>query len=170
MISALNDFMGVDGLNSILKYARLEEYIYKKPSRTESISLQSFHALIESMMTIMGYGTDEILFHYGKNYLALKFIPYMTEFSTFIKNLQDWTGGTWNILKNNPTEKIIQITNSPFSLHCSSKSFASCHIIRGIFESVLEQITGEKYNCEENKCATKGNEFCEFYVKKVIDY
>ncbi len=167
MVSALDDFMGVDGLNSILKFARLEEYIGRKPSRLEHISIQRFHSFIESIMNIMGYGTDEILFHYGKNYLALKFVPFMTELTTFVKNFEEWLGGHWSILKNDPSEKIIQIIDSPFSLHGNKKSFSSCNIVRGIFEIVMEQISGEKYCCEEKKCAANGEECCEFYVKKI---
>ncbi|MFX1449560.1 MAG: V4R domain-containing protein [Promethearchaeota archaeon] len=166
MISALNDFMGVDGLNSILKIAKLDEYIGITPSKTHSIASDRFQTLIESIINVMGYGTDEILFHYGKNYLALKFIPYMTELSNFIMNLQEWLGGNWVIQKDNPNEKVIQIFNSPFSQPGSPKSHTSCHIIRGIFEIVMEQITGEKYTCEEKKCVVKGDNCCEFIVKK----
>lgn len=168
IISALDDFMGVDGVNSILKFARLEEYITKQPSRVDSVPLQYFHALIESMCNVMGYGTDQILFHYGKNYLALKLVPFMTDLSEFIKNFQEWSGGNWIILKNDPYEKIIQIFNSPFSSINSPNSFTPCNIIRGIFENVLEQITGEQYKCEERKCLVKGNECCEFYIKKIL--
>ncbi|MFX0137975.1 MAG: V4R domain-containing protein [Candidatus Hodarchaeota archaeon] len=38
--------------------------------------------------------------------------------------------------------------------------------MRGIFEVVIEQITGEKYTCKENKCGVKGDNYCEFIVKK----
>ena len=167
MISALDDFMGIDGLNSILKFAKLDEFIGKKPSKIHSISLQNFRAFIESIRTIMGYGTDEILYHYGKNYLALKFAAFMTELSTIIKNFEEWMGGHWEIIKDEPKEKIIRISNSPFSYQGSKKSYASCNIVRGIFEIVMEQITGEKYSCEEIKCAASGSEYCEFLIKKL---
>lgn len=168
MVSALDDFMGIDGLNSILKFAQLDEFIEKKPSRIDSISLKKFQAFIDSMMTIMGYGTDKILFHYGKYYLALKFVPYMTELSSFIQNFQEWMGGTWIIEKDELNEKIIKIQNSPFSLNYPKKSFTTCHIIRGIFEIVMEQLTGEKYICEEIKCSTSGGQCCEFLIKRVF--
>jgi len=166
MISALDDFMGIDGLNSILKFAQLDEFIGKKPSRIDAISIQKFRAFIDSMITIMGYGTNEILFHYGKNYLALKFVPFMTELSSFVNNFQEWVGGVWVVVKDDPEEKIVQIENSPFSLHEPKKTFSSCHIIRGIFEILMEQITGKKYVCEELKCSAKGATFCEFSIKK----
>jgi len=167
MISALDDFMGIDGLNSILKFAQLDEYVDNKPSKTHSISLQRFRAFIESIRTIMGYGTDEILFHYGKNYLALKFAAFMTELSTFVKNFEEWAGGSWDIIKDEPDEKIIQILNSPFSYHGGTKSFSSCNIVRGIFEILMEQITGEKFLCEETKCTARGDNYCEFIIKKI---
>ncbi|NVM01934.1 MAG: hypothetical protein HWN67_06340 [Candidatus Helarchaeota archaeon] len=166
IIKALNDFMGIDGLNSILRIAKLDEFIGVEPSKTQPITIERFNTLLESMINVMGYGTNEILFHYGKKYLAIKFIPYMTELSTFVMNFQEWIGGKWVIQKNNPNEKVIQIFNSPFSLPGSPKSHRWCHIIRGIFEIVTEQITGEKYTCMENKCELMGGNCCEFIIKK----
>ncbi len=168
IISALNDFMGIDGLNSILKIAKLDEFIGVKTLKTQSITIERFNALLESMINVMGYGTYEILYHYGKNYLAIKFIPYMTELSAFIMNFQEWIGGKWVIQENNPDRKIIQIFNSPFSLPGSKNSHSWCHIIRGVFENVMEQITGEKYICVENKCELRGENCCEFIIEKTF--
>lgn len=48
-----------------------------------------------------------------------------------------------------------------------NKGQASCHLLRGFFVGALETMTGRKCVCEETKCISKGDSYCEFQLKQI---
>jgi len=43
----------------------------------------------------------------------------------------------------------------------------SCHLLRGFFVGALETMTERKCFCEETKCISKGDSYCEFQLKQI---
>ena len=41
-----------------------------------------------------------------------------------------------------------------------------CHFLCGFFSGVLQEVLGEKLTCEEVKCTAKGDQYCEFKLRK----
>ena len=41
-----------------------------------------------------------------------------------------------------------------------------CHFLCGFFSGVLQEVLGEKLTCEEVKCIAKGDQYCEFKLRK----
>jgi len=41
-----------------------------------------------------------------------------------------------------------------------------CHFLCGFFSGVLQEVLGEKLTCEEIKCTAKGDQYCEFKLRK----
>jgi predicted hydrocarbon binding protein len=46
------------------------------------------------------------------------------------------------------------------------KGTQTCHILRGLIKNIYEEIDGERYSCDEDRCASKGDESCVFVLKK----
>jgi len=43
---------------------------------------------------------------------------------------------------------------------------ASCHLMRGFFLGALQTLAGGTYGCEETKCLSKGDPYCEFLLRR----
>jgi predicted hydrocarbon binding protein len=175
LLTALNEVMGRDGKNSVLRFAGLEEYINQEipPSIEESISFKTFRALIDSMNDLLGHGTDAILYESGR-----KFAIYLTPFGFSLKDvsekLSNWIGGTWTVLKDNE-KGIVQIRNNPVCKGIVSER-PVCHVISGALGKIKEESTGKQYFVKEMLCESKGDPCCEFHIirlsnpKEVIEY
>ena len=46
------------------------------------------------------------------------------------------------------------------------KGMATCHLLRGMIKKIYEEIDGERYSCDEEKCVSKGDDSCVFVVKE----
>ncbi|NHI91613.1 MAG: hypothetical protein EAX96_03850 [Candidatus Lokiarchaeota archaeon] len=173
MLFALDAFMGKDGVISILRFANLDSeefldlYNANYPAN-KSVPYDHFARFMNALNNILGHGTDgEIIYHYGKEYLGIKLIPYISSgFEALIASLESWLGGSWHILKNSDDNYIIKIKNSPL-IYSKGLHSCTCYMIGGIFSCAMEQLTGEKYVTKEMKCMSKGDESCLFEIKKI---
>jgi len=43
---------------------------------------------------------------------------------------------------------------------------ASCHLLRGFLSGALHTLTGGTCDCEETKCLSKGDPYCEFILRR----
>ncbi|HUX99182.1 MAG TPA: V4R domain-containing protein [Candidatus Deferrimicrobium sp.] len=163
LLTALNEVMGRDGKNSVLRFAGLEKYINQDipPSLEESISFKTFRALIDSMNDLLGHGTDAILYESGR-----KFAIYLTPFGFSLKEvaekLSNWIGGTWIVLEDN-NKGVVQIKNNPVCKGLVSDR-PSCHVISGALAKIKEESTGKRYLVKEISCESKGDSCCEFHI------
>ncbi|MHA1797227.1 MAG: V4R domain-containing protein [Candidatus Helarchaeota archaeon] len=173
MLFALDAFMGKDGVISILKFANLDSdelinlynanYPVNRP-----ISYDHFSKFISALNSILGHGTDgEIIYHYGKEYLGIKLIPYITSgFEALLASLESWLGGKWEIINEDKENYTVQVKNSAM-IYSTSLNSCTCFTLSGIFSCALEQITGEGYETKELRCMSRGDESCIFEVKKI---
>ncbi len=173
MLFALDAFMGKDGVISILKFAKLDSdelidlYSANYPAN-RNVTLEHFSQFVKALNSIMGHGTDgEIIYHYGKQYLGIKLIPYFSSgFGSLIASMEDWLGGTWKFETNNSEIYKVKVKNSPF-VYSKDMGCCTCHLVGGIFACAMEQITGDQYDTEEICCMSQGDAACEFIVKKI---
>lgn len=169
LLTALNELMGRDGKNSVLRYAGLEEYINQEvpPSVDESVSFDTFSALLSSMQELLGHGTHAILYESGRKF-ALYLTPFGYSLTDAVSKLANWLGGNVIInVEKDDDEGIVQIKNNPFCLikEMVSKS-PSCHLISGALAKIKEESTGHNYFVKEMLCESKGDSHCEFHIFK----
>ena len=169
LLTALNDIMGQDGKNSILRYAGLEEYItiYRTDNHeeNETIPYSTFHSLLNSMYTLLGFGTSAILHEAGRKWL-IYLSPFGLSLNKMIKKLEDWIGGKWELHIKDDIE-FVRVYDSPICYNFESitkKPF--CFIICGIICRIKESETGEQFDVKEDKCITIGDKYCQFRITK----
>jgi len=167
LLTALTDIMGEDGKKSILRFAGLSQFINQEvsPSIDESVSFDTFKALLNSMNNLLGHGTNAILFESGRKF-ALYLSPFGISLEGIIKKLEKWIGGEWKIWKDpkDPNILIVKIKNNPICQGITSDA-PVCHIISGTLARIQEEATGEKFYVREIKCSAKGDDTCDFIIK-----
>jgi len=167
LLTALTDIMGEDGKKSILRFAGLSQFINKDipPSLDESVSFDAFRCLLDSMLNLLGHGTNAILYESGRKF-ALYLTPFGISLEDILKKLEKWIGGEWATWKDpkDPNVSIVKIKNNPICQGITSKT-PVCHIISGTLARIKEEATGEKFYVREIKCAAKGDDTCEFVIK-----
>ncbi len=166
LLTALNELMGRDGKNSVLRFAGLEEYlnIEVPPSIEESVSFDIFKRLLTSMNDLLGHGTDAILYESGRKF-AIYLTPFGYSLHEVVEKLSDWVGGNWTVEKDNE-EGIVRIKNNPLCNWIKSTK-PSCHVISGALGKVKEESTGYRYMVKELLCESRGDPYCEFIIKRM---
>jgi len=137
LLTALNDIMGKDGKNSVLKFAGLSKYLDKEvpPSTEDEIPYEELGALLNSMNELLGHGTNAILFESGRKF-AVYLSPFGYSLEEVIKKLEKWLGGKWKIeIIGKDTERVT-IEDCPVcrGLHDAETPF--CTIISGTLSRI----------------------------------
>ena len=164
LLTALHEIMGRDGKNSVLRFAGLDDYVNREipaPSIEQTVSFETFIALINSMQDLLGHGTDAILYESGRKF-AIYLTPFGYSLQEVVEKLETWIGGTWSVLQDN-NESIVRIKNNPVCKGITSEK-PSCHVISGALAKIKEESTGTHYIVREITCESKGDEFCEFHI------
>lgn len=165
MLSAVYDIMGKDGKNSILRFAGLDDYIDREvnPSVEESIPFDIFKKFIDSMQSLLGHGTNAILFESGRKF-AVYLSPFGYSLEEVVKKLQEWLGGRWEVQKGtDENTTLVRVRDNPICRDVESTS-PYCHIISGALSRIREEATGEKSLAEEIHCIAMGHETCDFVI------
>ena len=168
LLTALHELMGRDGKNSVLRFAGLDQYINQEvpPSIDQSISFETFKALITSMQDLLGHGTNVILYESGRKF-AIYLTPFGYSLQDVIKKLANWIGGDWHFfeVKKDNEEGVVQIRNNPVCKGMVSTT-PCCHVISGALAKIKEECTGNRYFVKEALCEGKGDPLCEFHIFK----
>jgi len=168
-MSSMYDFMGKDGLLSILKFADLDELVdygvKNDYPKSKNIVYSKFQSFLHAMTEIMGHGTSEILIHYGKNYLGLKLIAYYgSGIEEMVSNFEKWLGGKWTVITNRPEEVVISVENGLFVQEYPQ--LTSWAILQGVFSCILEQLTGDNYFADEMELSNSDTPSCKFTIRR----
>ncbi len=165
LLTALHEIMGRDGKNSVLRFAGLEEYINQDipPSIDESVSFNTFKALINSMQDLLGHGTNAILYESGRKF-AIYLTPFGFSLQEVVEKLATWIGGTWSILQDNE-ESIVRVKGNPVCKGMVTEE-PTCHVISGALAKIKEESTGSHFYVNETFCEAKGDLYCQFEIKK----
>ncbi|MHA1143194.1 MAG: V4R domain-containing protein [Candidatus Helarchaeota archaeon] len=166
LLSALHDIMGKDGKNSILRFAGLSEYIDKEisPSVDDSIPFDVVKRLIDAMQSLLGHGTNAILYESGRKF-AVYLSPFGYSLEEVIHKLEKWFGGKWQLVKAGAENStVVKIENNPICRGCHSDK-PYCHIVSGTLARIREEATGEKSFAKEIRCIAMGHDACQFVIK-----
>jgi len=69
---------------------------------------------------------------------------------------------TWTLQE----KVILKIRNNFHAEAVGQTGESSCHFIRGLFIGVFEAMFGGEFVCNESKCQSKGDSYCEFQLKR----
>ena len=64
-----------------------------------------------------------------------------------------------------PTEIKVSLEDSFFAKAIGRTGKPECHIVRGLLEGTANVVFRNDYVCQEMKCASKGDQTCEFLVQ-----
>lgn len=166
LLTALHEIMGRDGKNSVLRFAGLDEYVNQEipaPSIEQVVSFGTFKALIISMQDLLGHGTDAILYESGRKF-AIYLTPFGYSLQEVVEKLSSWIGGIWSVIQDNK-DSVVEIKNNPVCKGIISEKPA-CHVIAGALAKIKEESTGARYFVKEVTCESKGDDHCEFHIKR----
>ncbi|MHA1680264.1 MAG: hypothetical protein ACTSUE_04610 [Promethearchaeota archaeon] len=118
ILEALNDIVGPDGKDSIIKFAGLEKKylgLYLRPSLRNWIPLTDLTDLSQAMYRLMAWGSNAMLRETGRRF-AIYLAPYGYSLKTIAKKLENWIQGDWRITieKEDFDNLNITILNDPF--------------------------------------------------------
>lgn len=129
LLEALNDIIGPDGKESIIRFASLsKEYsnTYLRPSLVNSLPKRDLIKLNAAMNRLLGFGTKAILKETGRKF-AIFLAPYGYKLEEIAQKLGKWIEGDWNIeIKRSNGAISVIITNDPLT---------GSHVWTGFFET-----------------------------------
>lgn len=134
LLQALSDLLGMDGKDSIVKFAGLgDKYLSKnlRPSLVKSLPKSDLVDLSKAMVRLLSWGSKAILLEAGRNF-AKYLTPFGYSLETIAEKLKKWIEGDWEIQIGRKEDSLeIKIINDPFH---TKKPESGCAIWTGFFE------------------------------------
>jgi predicted hydrocarbon binding protein len=140
------------------------------------VSIETFVNLQKDAEKILGIdGTAVIFYEAGKN-TNKRWIKWFNELwglkdKKFIEALQNHYAelgfGTFSVEEDNKNELIVRVENSFTARGYGNSEVPVCHFLRGYFAGLAEVLEGNYIDAEEIKCAAKGDDCCEFMMRRV---
>ncbi|MFX0100839.1 MAG: hypothetical protein ACFFCS_14785 [Candidatus Hodarchaeota archaeon] len=144
LLEALNDLLGKDGKDSIVKFAGLgDKYLSKnlRPSLVKSLPKSDLVNLSKAMIRLLSWGSKAILLETGRNF-AKYLTPFGYSLDTIAEKLKKWIEGDWEIqIERNEETLQIKILNDPFH---TKKPESGCAIWTGFFEIAATNSSDEE--------------------------
>ncbi|MBD3188318.1 hypothetical protein GF325_15895 [Candidatus Bathyarchaeota archaeon] len=112
ILEALNDIVGPDGKDSIIKFAGLEKKylgMYLRPSLRNWIPRSDLARLSRAMYRLMAWGSNAMLRETGRRF-AIYLAPYGYSLKTVAKKLENWIQGDLEIKIEKEDEDTLSIT------------------------------------------------------------
>jgi len=75
--------------------------------------------------------------------------------------------GKFSVEEDNGEELVVRVENSFTARGYGNSETAVCHFLRGYNAGLAEVLKGRGIDAEEVKCAAKGDDCCEFVMKRV---
>jgi len=143
------------------------------------LNLKVYRAWHERLSRVFGSGASTILYEMGKE-LGVNVIQIMKErtknplklASLGLKHASLLGWGEFNIstaqlLKMATLRTMkVKVYNCFTAKAIGNKGQASCHLLRGFFIGALQTLAGGTCSCEETKCLSRGDPYCEFVLKR----
>ena len=186
ILLAMEEILGLDGLNSILRIASLSTYIGHYPTYrpNKTFSFNTVGKLLESLERAYGpqggrgtalrvgracfqYGLREYGTLLGFSELAYKLLPFPTRLRTGAKTFAGFF--------NNQTDQRVQVEENngklvwligrcPLCWHRSA-SEPVCHLAVGLLEESLYWLSsGKIFDVEEVRCIARGDPSCTILI------
>ncbi|KCZ71100.1 putative hydrocarbon binding protein (contains V4R domain) [Candidatus Methanoperedens nitroreducens] len=140
------------------------------------VSIETFVNLQKDAEKILGLdGASVLLYEAGKK-AGLRWINrFSNEWGLndkkFIEAVQNFYAelgwGKFSVEENNKNELVVRVENSFIARGYGNSEVAICHFLRGYNAGLAEVLKGMDIDAEEVRCASKGDDCCEFVMKRV---
>jgi predicted hydrocarbon binding protein len=140
------------------------------------VSIQTFVHLQKDAEKILGFdGASVLLYEAGKK-AGLRWINRFSKEwglkdKKFIEAVQNFYAelgwGRFSVEENNKNGLVVRVENSFIARGYGNSEAAVCHFLRGYNAGLAEVLKGKGIDAEEVKCAAKGDDCCEFVMKRV---
>jgi len=159
--------------------AKGEYYDYLFDSSIILLNLRIYRAWHEGLSRVFGTGASTILYEMGRE-LGVNVIQSMREktknplriVALGLKHASLLGWGEFNvntaqILKMATLRTMkVSVYNCFIAKAIGNRGQASCHLLRGFFTGTLQSLVGGTCSCEEIKCLSKGDVYCEFVLRR----
>lgn len=75
--------------------------------------------------------------------------------------------GRFEVKENNGNGLVVRVENSFIARGYGNSDVAVCHFLRGYNAGLAEALKGENMDAEETRCMAKGDDCCEFVMKRI---
>lgn len=141
------------------------------------MSIETFVSLQKDAETILGFdGASVLLYEAGKK-AGLRWINRFSKEwglkdNKFIEAVQNFYAelgwGKFSVEENSKNELVVRVENSFIARGYGNSEVPVCHFLRGYNAGLAEVLRGNEIDAEEVKCAAKGDDCCEFVMKRMI--
>jgi len=141
------------------------------------ISIETFVVLQKNAEKILGVdGASILLYEVGKK-AAMQWINrFNNEWSLkdkkFIEAVQNFYAergwGKFSAEEDNKNGLVIRVESSFITRGYGNSDVPVCHFLRGYNAGLAQVLKGDEIGAEEVKCAAKGDDCCEFVMKRMI--
>ncbi|VVB87045.1 V4R domain protein [uncultured archaeon] len=140
------------------------------------LSIETFVNLQKDAEKILGIDGAAVIFYQAGKSANKRWINYFgkewgLKDNKFIQALQNHYAelgfGTFSIEENNKNELVVKVENSFIARGYRNSEVPVCHFLSGYFAGLTEVLEGNSIDAEEIKCAAKGDDCCEFVIRRV---
>jgi predicted hydrocarbon binding protein len=141
------------------------------------VSIETFVSLQKDAETILGSdGASVLLYEAGKK-AGLRWINRFSKEwglkdKKFIEAVQNFYAelgwGKFSVEEDNKNGLVVRVENSFIARGYGYSDVPVCHFLRGYNAGLAEVLKGNEIDAEEVKCAAKGDDCCEFVMKRMI--
>jgi len=143
------------------------------------LNLKVYRAWHEGLSRVFGSGASTILYEMGKE-LGVNVIQIMKErtknpLKLASLGLKHASLLGWGEFKFTTTQLLkmatlrtmkVKVNNCFIAKAVDNRGQASCHLLRGFFTGALQTLVGGECSCEETRCLSKGDPYCEFVLQR----
>jgi len=144
------------------------------------LNLKIYRAWHEGLSRVFGTGASTILFEMGKE-LGVNVIRALQEKTKNPMKLASWglKHGSllgWGKFEVSTTQLLKMATLRTMKVKVydcfAAKALghngrASCDLLRGFFSGACQTFVGGTFSCEETKCLSNGDQYCEFILRRL---
>ncbi len=140
------------------------------------VSIETFVNLQKDAEKILGIDGAAVLFYEAGKKAGLRWINRFSrewglKDKKFIEAVQNFYAelgwGRFSVEENNKNELKVKVDNSFIARGYGNSKVSVCHFLRGYNAGLAEALKGRDIDAEEVKCAAKGDDCCEFVMKRM---
>ena len=141
------------------------------------VSIETFVNLQKDAEKILGFdGASVLLYEAGKkagmrwiNRFSKKWGLKEKKFIEAVQNFYAELGwGKFSVEEDNKNELVVRVENSFIARGYGNSEVVVCHFLRGYNAGLAEVLKGKDIDAEEVRCIAKGDDCCEFVMKRMI--
>ena len=195
LLETVTNIIGVNGLNSVLNYAKLQSYINNFPPLDDKLEvpLEDFHKIRKSIRDVFGEKGSRVLLRNTGIELMKIYLERVSTLGKLVKTaitlmpeekkikytVQAWTDQVTQKVKT-PMGKsryevkeedgnIFLIDRDNLMINENSGDNSDGYFVIGILQYLTEWSTGKKYDIVQTKSKAKGDEVDEYKISKFLD-